>query len=98
MHQTESQVEIFSCCEGSVMCPDRQIVFLHQLGGSHSDLSAARYHPGHYAHAIREYYGTLGGHLPQLSGEYLILQRQDEGQCDNISGMCMIYHTIIRIL
>ena len=23
MHQTESQVEIFSCCEGSVMCPQK---------------------------------------------------------------------------
>ena len=80
------------------MCPDRQIVFLHQFGSCYCDLSASRHHPGHYAHAIREYYGTLGCHLPQFSGEYLILQRQDEGQCDDISGMCMIYHTVVGIL
>ncbi len=43
--------------------PRWPIVFLHQFGGSYCDLSAARYHPGHYAHTIREYYGAPGCHL-----------------------------------
>ena len=98
MHQTEGQVEVFACGKGSMMCPDGQIVFLHQFGGSYRDLSAARYHPGHYAHTIREYYGALGCHLPQFSGEYLILQRKHEGQRNDIGGMCMIYHTVVGIL
>ena len=58
MHQTEGQVEVFACGKGSMMCPDGQIVFLHQFGGSYCDLSAARYHPGHYAHTIRDELGT----------------------------------------
>ena len=90
VHQAERLVEIIAADEEPMMCPDDDAVLLHQFDGRIGDLLAARNHPRHDADPLRENHGILRRHLPELARERLVLEREDEGQCDEIGRMRMV--------
>ena len=79
MHQTKGQIEVFTRAEHSVMCPDNNIIFLHQLSCFYCNFSSAWYHPAYNTYTIRENNRAFCCRLPKLSCKYLVIQWKDKG-------------------
>ena len=73
--------------------PDGCIVGFHELAGGLRDLGAARDHPRHDAHALREHHDALGHGLPQGARDGSRIKRHDERQRDDVLRMRMVDHT-----
>ena len=79
MEKAKGQVKVLTGAEHSVMCPDDNVIFLHQLSCFYCNFSSAWYHPAYNAYAIRENNRAFCCRLPQLSCKYLVVQWKDKG-------------------
>ena len=80
-----------------MLCPDGGLISLHQLTGGHGNVCPAGHHPRADTHALREHHRTLGGALPQRTGEIPVGQGQNVGQGNHIGGVAVVDDTVCAI-
>ena len=95
--QTKGDVKVRAGGKQTVLCPDGGLISLHQLAGGHGDICPAGHHPRADTHALREHHRTLGGALPQRTGEVPVGQGQDVGQGNDVGGVAVVDDTVCAI-
>ena len=95
--QTEGNVKVRAGSKQTVLCPDGSLISLHQLTGGHGNVCPAGHHPRADAHALREHHRTLGGALPQRTGEVPVGQGQNVGQGNDVGGVAVVDNAVCAI-